>query len=207
VLFLLALGCHDVDTPFPEGMEPLEDNLASCPEGTGAHPYPEEIVLVSGTSEAFAWTHACAYVLAPAVDTWEALQQPDVVVDRRRVAEWSATFDVEEGYDFSMRIHQLVRDIITVEYDVTWRHVLVEGRTTAPEVLALRWQKTFGASVIDVLEGSAVVRAVDDDVTELELIEHLHAPTQGSGTIESFLTDLHTDVVAWVNGEELPEYR
>ncbi|MBW1880132.1 MAG: hypothetical protein JRJ84_17360 [Deltaproteobacteria bacterium] len=206
LLLLLALGCRNVETPFPEGMEPLEENRATCPEGSGAHSFPEEIELVSGRGDEFDWTHACAYVLASAADTWEALKDPDVVVDRREVAEWSALYDVEEGYDYTMLVHHLVHDLITVEYDITWRHAVVVEGTDAPEILAVRWQKTFGASVIDILEGSMVVRSVEDDVTKLEIAQHLKAATRGPDTMESFQTDLHTDIVAFVNGDELPTY-
>jgi hypothetical protein len=206
MLLLLASGCRAEETPFPVGMEPLEENTASCPDGSGSDPYPEEIGLASGTGDDFYWAHGCAYLHFPAVDAWEAFQDPDVVVDRRRIAEWSAEYDVEQGYDYSMLVHHLVRDLITVEYDITWRHALVDGETTAPEIVAVRWQKTYGASIIHLLEGSAVLRAVDDDVTRIELIEHLEAPREGPEALETFMTDLHADMVAFANGHDLPEY-
>lgn len=197
----LLLGCRAVETPFPPGIEPLEENTASWPEGE-----QETLSITSGETDDYAWAHARGYVHAPAGDVWQALQEPAVVVDRRRVAEYSAEPGVEPAYDFSMRIDYVVREVITVEYELTWRHAVVAGDGAAPEVLGIRWQKTYGDAVLDLLEGSMVVRAEDDELTSLEIIEHLAAPTAGPGDIEGYFQDLHTDVVAFVSGHELPTY-
>lgn len=184
-------------------MEPLSDNVAECPANES-----EALSMVSGVDDedGYNWTHACGWVHAPALDVWLALQDVDVVVDRRGVAEYSAEYDVEAGYDYSMLVHHVVRDVITVEYDVTYRHAVAQGDPEDPEVVGIRWQKTFGTSILDILEGSMVIRAEDDALTKLELIEHLKAPTQGPERIEGYFTDLFDDVVDYVNGRDLQEF-
>jgi len=91
---------------------------------------------------------------------------------------------------------------------MTWRQSAVEGDQLEPEVVGVRFQKTFGTVFIDILRGSVVLRraAEDDQVTELEMIEHIAAAQGGPETLKSYLTDLHTSVIARVHGAALPVY-
>ena len=131
-------GCFgEEQTPFPPGLEPLEaENLAAFPEPSEAQPHPEQLVMARSfapeTVERTHSVHARGYVRAPLVDVWEALRDPDVGADRRTFSEWSSTEGVEPDYDYSYVIHSVIENVITVEYDVTWRHGVVEGRLEAP---------------------------------------------------------------------------
>lgn len=196
---LLAGGCFsDQKTKFPPGLEPLEEDLAEPPVSQD-EPYPEQLSLRRGSDD-WDWVHARAYVHAPLARTWEALRDPLVDVDDGRVDDWSITYDVEDGYDYSYRIHNVSEDIITVEFDITWRHGAVEGTVDAPELVAIRYQKTNGTEFIDMLRGSIVLRPVDDEVTELEMVEHLQAAAGGTPEIEAYFNDVFSDTLAFVHG-------
>lgn len=192
-------GCFGNEkTSFPEGLEPLEENTADPPVSQD-EPFPEALSMRHGQDE-WDWVHARAYVHASMSRTWEALRDIDVCVDDGRVDRWSVTYDVEEGYDYSYRIHNVADDIITVEFDITWRHGAVEGTVSDPELVAIRYQKTNGTEFIDRLEGSIVLRPVEDGITELDMVEHLEATAAGPEEIEAYFTDVFDDTLAFLNG-------
>lgn len=202
-LLLVALaaasgGCScEEKTEFPPGLEPLEENRADPPVSQD-EPFPEILSMTRG-SDSYDWVHARAYVHAPIARTWEALRDYQVDVDDGRVDDWSVTVDVEEGYDYSYRIHNVANDIITVEFDITWRHGAVEGTVEEPELVAIRYQKTNGTDFIDVLEGSIVLTPIEDDVTELDMVEHLEAAAGGTAEIEAYFADVFEDTLAFVH--------
>lgn len=194
-------------TTFPEGLEPLSENTAPAPDPVGGDVHPEVLNIVRGEKPTYAWSHARGFVKAPLKDVWSAMRVRAVSVDRRKVARWSVTEDVEEGYDDSYRVHNEVESIIDVWFDLTWRHGAVLGTAEAPEQIAVRWQKTDGTVFIAQLEGSMFAEEVADGVTELALIEHLEG-SNGAGheEIESFMRDYFASVVEVAHGRPLPEY-
>lgn len=198
-LALSTVACFgDEKTEFPAGLEPLEENRAE-PPASQDEPYPEILSVARGNGD-FDWVHARAFVHAPLASTWEALRDIEVCVDDGRVDDWSVTWDVEEGYDYSYRIHNVAEDIITVEFDITWRHGAVEGSVDDPELVAIRYQKTNGTEFIDILRGSIVLRPVEDEVTELDMVEHLDGAAAGTPEIEAYFADLLADTLAFVHG-------
>ena len=194
-MIVWLLACGSKETVFPAGLEPLAPNAAVFPAQD-----TEEVDLVVGSEDAFDWANARGFVHAPLADVWTALKQPDTTVDRRAVDEWTVDFDVEPDYDVSYVVHNRVVDLVTVEYDLTWR----QGESD--EAVSARWQKTAGASIIDLLEGSIVLTAVEDDVTSVEIVEHLKTPGDETGRLTSFFTDLWASLVAASHGEPLPVY-
>ena len=202
---VLATGCKSVETPFPQGLEPLEENRAELPAPEGSEPRPERLEAVSGETDDFWWTHARGYVHADISQTWQALQEIPVNVDRREVDEWTWDLIEPPAYDHEYVIHNTVFDIITVQFDVTWRHGLVVGTSDVPEVVGIRFQKTFGSDVIELLEGSIVLLAAQED-TEIQLIEHVHAFSGSPQTTESYLRDLFQDAVDQVHGRPLQTF-
>lgn len=193
-------------TEFPDGLEPLEEIAFPARPMTEGVP-AEAMELVTGRNDdGVLWGHLRGYVHAPLDEVWLAYQQPEVVVDRRRVFAYTAREGVEPDYDFSMAIDQVVRDIITVEYTLTWRHGAV-GDPADPDKVAMRWQKTSGSNLIEVLRGSVVLLPTGfDGITEVQSIEHLRAPLTSTDEIEGLLTDVWTDTLAFVHGQELPVY-
>ncbi len=197
----MVSGClKDEETPFPAGLEPLEDNTAVFPEDGS-----ETLNVVGGETDDWVFAHSRGYVHAPLADTWAAFRDPAVNTDRRRVSEYSTEPVDDADVDYSYVIHTTVHDIIDVDYDITWRHGLKDGTLELPESAAIRWQKTFGAAIIETLEGSIVLREGDDGITEVEIIQHLGAPGRESEEIEQFHLDMHADAVATVNGVALDE--
>lgn len=205
-------GCFEnVETEFPPGLEPWESpNEAPLPEPRDGDAHPEEITFVRKRWENNAVSvHARAYVQADVATTFAAVRHPLAGADRRP----SVTFTYEEGvdpeYEYSHRSHLVIPDIITVEMELTWRSGVVEGTAEQPTITATRWQKTWGSSVIGLLEGSVVCRRVTDDVTELQIQYHLNAFGQGYETVEDYLTKYYASILLLAHGtppEELPPH-
>lgn len=209
--FALGLtGCFgNESTEFPSGLEPLDGmNRAPRPDLDANGVLPETVSFARGETNEWEWVHGRGFVKAPLGETWLAFQDPEVVIDRREVDEWQVDENVEPGFDRSFVVHNTVHDFITVNFDMTWRQSVVEGDEAAPEVVAIRFQKTFGTVFITILRGSVVLRSApeDDGITEIELVEHIDAAQGGADTIQSYLTDLHASVVARVHGRALPVY-
>jgi hypothetical protein len=193
---LLLAACGGREVPFPDGLEPLETNTAVFPEDEA-----EILAFECGAAGDWDFCHARGFVHADVADTWDALKEPDVGVDRRRVEEWTVEHDVEDGYDVSYRVHTRVEDLVTVEYDLTWRQGAVDD-----DIAAIRWQKTEGSSLVEVLEGSVVLEQ-QGDVTAVEIVQHLGTPAANDvENMQAYLEDLHRSVVAWTRGDELPTY-
>lgn len=210
-MILLLLACRPpepVETPSAGQLAPLEDvNLAPEIPVDGDDLAPESILFASGErDDGLYWAHAKANVHASLPTVWGCLQHVDTVVDRREVDEWTSEPSSEPGFDYAVVIHNTVRDIITIEYQLLWLHEIQDGSSESPTEIIAVWQKTDGASVISLLQGSAVLTAEGDDVTRIELIEHLQATLRDEETIVSYLTDLYDSVAACAHGQALPAY-
>jgi hypothetical protein len=207
IALLCLAGCFGSrESDFAPGLEPLEEIRAPAPTSANGS-LPEAFELVLGQhDDGTNWGHLRGYVHAPMIDVWEAYQQADVVVDRRRVHTFTPRLGVEEEYDYSMAIDTVVRDIITVEYTVTWRHGAV-GDELDPEKVAIRWQKTHGSPLIDTLRGSIVLLPTRfNSITEVHSIEHLKAPRTSTDDVEGLLSDVWADLIAYVHGRSLQSF-
>ncbi len=194
----LCAGCFgDETTEFPPGLEPLEPASVDLPGEV-----EETVVVAHGEGDDYEWAHARGYVRAGVDAVFEAMRDPAICVDEREVAEWTAAVVEGSEYEHEYVIHNTVEDVFTVEFDVTWRfgHVGEDGW------LAARWRKTFGTSLISRLEGSVIVRPVDDELSEIEVVEQIDAAASGEEQIAHFVGDLHARIVARVHGQELPTY-
>ena len=203
LMLLLCTGCFgSSETPFQPGLEPLDDMAVEAPDG-----FVEDYATTAGEGSDYNWAQLRGYVHADMADVWDAYKIDDVVVDRQRVASWSSTTGVEPEYDFSMAVDHVVEDTITLEYVVNWRHGVAAGTVDAPEKMSMRWQKTSGSDLINLLEGSVVLLETSEEgVVEVQMIEHLKAPLTGTEDILRLLEGIYVDVVATVHGEPLPEY-
>lgn len=212
VLAALIAGCtppEPVDFGDPDQLAPLEDvNLAPEVPGQPGDPFPEQLAFASGEDlEADRyWAHARGWVHADCADVWAALRVHEVMVDRRSVDEWTVESDVLPEFDFSFVVHNTVHDFLTVNFDLTWVHEVQVGDLSVPERVVVRWDKTDGTGFIDLLSGSMVLHRIDGGLCELEAIEHLRAAREDETTLVQYLTDLHADVVATVQGQPLPDY-
>jgi len=205
----LLVGCNqNVKSPFPEGLEPLEKNKASWPAGSG---YPETLSCASGTNEdedvgEYTWVHCKTYVNHPIADVYAAYQKPRVVIDRRAVNEIDVTWDVEPEYDVSYRVHHTVHDVITVEFESTWRHGDVDGYEDELTEVGSRWQKTWGTEVIELIRGSIFTTEVDANNTGLEIVVHQKTLQADEPLMMDYIRDLQTDILAETDGKSLPTY-
>jgi len=204
---LLLSGCLGSEaTEFPPGLEPLEDNLVEAPMGSIDDPYPEGWVLEGFDRGPYDTVHARGYMSAPVAEIWQAFRNPDVGADRRTAAEWRSEALEEEAYE-SFVVHSVVHDIVTVEWSTTWRLGLVAGTEAEPDAVAIRWQKTEGASILRLIEGSLVLRAAGDgSVTEIDLIYNVNALGAGLTEYELYVEDILRDALAVAKGDPLPTY-
>lgn len=197
----LACACTGEEaTPFPDDFAALEAVSVDAPaEGT------EGANFASGEVGDQAWGHAHLRVLAPSADVWEALQRPEVGVDRRRVDNFSVLPHEDPSADVAYIVHTRVEELLTVEYELTWRHLLVQGEVEEPERVAIRWQKTWGAAIIESIAGSVGVYSEGDE-TRVEIVEHLVSPGTGAVDAEAFLRDFSASILAASHGDPLPEW-
>ena len=202
-LFLLQ-ACGSTETVFPPGLEPIGDLKVSRDDTSEAN-LEEGLLLEAGIDEDI-WVHARGYVHAGVADVWGALQDERVFIDRRAVSEYSIEWDTEPEYDVSFLVSQSVEDILTVEYDVGWRHGVAGGTIEAPEALAIRFQKVSGTSLIERMEGSIVVLEVQEGISEVQFQEHMETPLPDTSDLESYIQDLYTEILLFVKGSPLPSY-
>lgn len=196
-------GCYgETETSFPAGLAPLGESRVEASSEGG---FPEELQMVSG-SDIDTWVHARGYLHAPVSEVWKALQDEQVFVDRRAVSEYTIEWDTEPEYDVSFVVSQTVEDIITVSYDVGWRQGFVDGTLEGPETVAIRFQKVFGTELIKRMEGSIVLVTVEEGFSEFQFQEHMETPIPDTDSLESFVTDMYAEMLAWVHGEDLPTY-
>jgi hypothetical protein len=172
-------------------------NLADPPAATAIERYPETLSFarrmwtMPGTSTRVLSVHARAYVQAPIAQVFVAARDPQTGRDPVSSHGFSVlAWATDPAYAFSYRTHVVVNNVVTLEWDVDWRHGIVEGTPAAPRVTASRWQKTMGSSAIEVIEGSLVLRAVEGqpNVTEVLYQYHLKAPFSSHETIVDYLT-------------------
>ncbi|QQR88906.1 MAG: hypothetical protein IPJ88_11830 [Myxococcales bacterium] len=211
-LFVVSLlaGCDEnVLSEFPVGLEPLEENLAGVPAELDGDPFPETLNMISGSKDGYDWVHARGFVHAPVAEVYAALSTPLASVDRREVDRWEIVEEQPESelYDFVYTVKNTKNALITVHYDVQWRHGVVERTDDGePDITATRYQKIWGTSYIDLLEGSVLAYGRDETLTELEFVHHLDATRAGVSQIKSFIGDYYADVLAIVRDTPMPEF-
>lgn len=207
-LLLSMLACFgDEITPFPAGLEPLEDCSAGYPSASGSDDTPQGILTNSGQEEDWRWATGCGYLDADVATAWRAIQDEDVVTDRRKASQWERADDGHEpDYDVSFRVWTEVEDILTVDYTIDWRQGVWEGDAEAPESVVARWQKTDGIEIIELLEGSILLDATEDGGSRIQVVEHLEAPGYDPEDLAQYIEDLHASIVAAAAGQALPAY-
>jgi hypothetical protein len=190
-------GCQDdIETPFPAGLEPLEDNkLAANPDG----PFVEELRVMSSNTDMIR-VYARGFVLAPIDQVWEASKNPEANVAKCSTTTQTITPDNETQYESSFLVHYVVNDILTVEWDDQWRY----GRIT-PELGMIKHQKVQGSDFISLSEGTIQVLATSDPgVTELSFVEHLEAIQATASDVVEGVQHNYDALVAVAHGNPIP---
>lgn len=207
VLLGLAAGCGgDEATTFPPGLQPFEPVTVPLPAATAGEAFPEVFVTRAGEGADYEWAQGRGYVHAPLARVYEALRDPDITTDRRRVSEYSVTLNSEPEYPFSYRVHNIVHDLVTIEFDMSWRLGPNDGSEAAPTAVSAVYQKTFGSTFIDVLRGDIVARQVDANTTDIEMVRHIRSSGAGGPEAAIYLRDVYNSVLARVRGQPLPRY-
>ncbi len=201
---LLLVACSgkadDSAVVVPAGLDPLEDNAASLPSD-------ETVNLVSNDDNAYHDTNARGRILAAIGDVTACVQNPDVGVDRRRVASYTVTNDVNADYPVSYAVLTNVEDVVNITYTITW----LQG-DRGDGTYGVRWSKTAddatdaNANLLTLLEGSVLLQPIDGTSTDVGIIEHLQATMTSTADTEQFTGDFYASLVACAHGDALPTY-
>lgn len=200
---LLALsGCQDsVATPFPPGLEPLEDNPVPVQQG-GAY---TEMLRTMTTDSPYIEIYARGYVLTPPGVAWAASKDPQVDIARCSTDEQMVTVDAPTTYEFSFVVHYIVHQVVTVEWDDQWRFGTITGTPEAPTLAIIKHQKTQGSDFITLSEGTTQFTPTDDpNVTELAFVEHLDAVGGGVSDVLAGVQYHYDSIVAVAHGNPQP---
>ncbi|MFT4623820.1 MAG: hypothetical protein ACI8PZ_002476 [Myxococcota bacterium] len=204
---LAAVGCaKEVDRGFPDDIAPLEDNRAPSVKSRTEGGLNFECGEKTEEDPPYYWCHAKGWVEAPIADVYAATQVPAVNVDRREVAEWDVTWDVDADAEVSYRIDIVVKNIITVEYSAVWGHTVHQGTEAEPEVTWCVFDTVEGDNLIQVYRGSIVLVAEEDGLTEFQYIQHLKTPMRDETQIEQTIRDIYADVLDHVHGRDLQSF-
>lgn len=200
---MFACKDKEVDYAFPDGVEPLEENTAEWPADMA-----EELSYVVGEEDEYHWAHAKAYVHADINDVYPCLLTAEVNVDRREIADWSVTEDVEEGYEHSYAIwNQTYPTLgIAVEYTDTWRHGSTLDADGALALVVTSWKMTEGNDYMYLKENSVVTEIADEGITSLDMVGRLSAALRDGETTAQYYADFHADLIACVSGADYPTY-
>lgn len=196
VLLAVGAGCQsNVHTPFPPGLEPLEDNpvtLSTVAEG-----------LVTQSSDSpYVKIYGRGYVLAPPATVWAAAKSPAPNIAKCSTDRQDVTENNEPGYEYSFLVHYTVNNILTVEWDDQWRFGTIIDE---PFLGMIKHQKIQGSDFISLSEGTIEVDATDDpNVTELSFVEHLDATSAGVSDVIKGMQHNYDSLVAVSHGNPVP---
>lgn len=204
-LFALALvglvACqHDVETPFPAGLEPFEPDPVPPLTGT-----PTETLQTQTNDGGFIHVYGRGDVLAPPATVWAAAKNPEVLAAVCSTTKHTSIVGDEPQYEYSFVIHYEEDNILTVIWDDQWRFGTVEGTPDAPTLAMIKHQKIDGSSFISRSEGTIEVLATDDDnVTELDFVEHLDSVGASTDDVLRGVTHTYQSIVAATHGLPSP---
>lgn len=201
-LFLTSLlaACQDnVATPFPPGLEPLEDNIvpdqAELIEGLRTESRTSDSIRVFGRG----------FVVSEPARLWALTKRPEAMYARCSTDEQTVMAENDPAYEYSFLVHYVVRDILTVEWDDQWRYGVIEGDLDAPELAMIKHQKTRGSDFISVSEGTIQVLATSDPgVSELAFVEHLDAVSGTADQVIKGMQDNYDALIALAHGAPIP---
>ena len=204
---LASAGCQDnVTTPFPVGLEPLEDNLVPVQQGG------EKLEMLRTTStdiDSEIAIYGRGYVLVAPSVMWPASKNPDANDASCSTNQQIVTPNNDTAYEYSFLVHYVVNNILTVEWDDQWRWGTIQDGTGSGSDDAffgmMKHQKTQGSSFIELSEGTVQVTATDDpNVTELAFVEHLKAAGGGVSDVLAGVQHNYDSLVAVGHGNPIP---
>jgi hypothetical protein len=199
---ITAAGCQsDVKTPFPPGLEPLEDNAVPAQQG-GA--YTETLRTATSDTD-YIHVYGRGYVLVAPSVMWPASMMPGADVALCSTDQQMITPNNDPAYEFSFLVHYVVNNVLTIEWDDQWRFGVIEGTPDAPTFGMIKHQKISGSSFITLSEGTIQVLATDDpNVTELDFVEHLNAAGGSVADVLKGVQHNYDSLVAVAHGNPVP---
>lgn len=204
---LVSAGCQDdIATPFPVGLEPLEDNLVPVQQGG------DKLEMLRTTSTNVASEIAIygrGYVLVAPTVVWPASKVPEANFAACSTNEQMVMPNNDTAYEYSFLVHYVVNNILTVEWDDQWRWGTIQdgtGSGSDAEFFGMvKHQKTQGSSFIELSEGTMEVTATDDPtVAELAFVEHLKAAGGSVDDVMKGVQHHYDSIVAVAHGNPIP---
>jgi hypothetical protein len=201
-LSLLLVGCqHDVATPFPAGLEPLEDNPVPVLQGGDR----TETLVTQADDTDFIHIYGRGYALAPPGIVYAGTKNPMVMVAVCSTNQQQITPDNDPSYEFSFLVHYVVNNVLTVEWDDQWRYGTIDGTVDDPTLAMIKHQKIQGSSFITTSEGTVEISATDDpNVTELAFVEHLDSVGGSDADVTKGMQHNYAAIVAAAHGNPIP---
>jgi hypothetical protein len=172
---------------FPEGLEPLEDNLAAEP-GIG------ELTTESGNARP-SWGHGRARYAASSGEVWIALKDPTTLVNTWATDRQNVETEFDPNYEFSFVVNYTVDDLVKVQWAEEFRYGTIEGPPEAPGLGMIRYQMVYGSEFIDLIEGSYQVLAIDETTTEVQMVQHVQALSGGHEDIVDTFEHIHAGLL------------
>jgi hypothetical protein len=205
VAVIATSACQDnVATPFPAGLEPLEDNLVPVQQGGER---TETLRTDSTDDNDEIEIYGRGYVLVDPMTVWAASKNPDANDAACSTNAQMVMPNNDPAYEFSFLVHYVVNNILTVEWDDQWRWGTIEPGTGSGSQFfgMIKHQKTQGSSFIELSEGTIQVTATDDpNVTELAFVEHLQAAGGGVSDVLKGVQHNYDALVAVSHGNPIP---
>lgn len=207
---VLLWGCGkdlapDSQSAIPDGLARLADCPVEAPAADELGARPELFEQASGEDGDLKWACGRGWVAADIAVVWAGLREPQVMVNNREVAEYTVDVHEDPAFDYGWTLHNVVHDVLTVEFDVAWNHGAVAGTVDAPSEVSARFAKVEGTPFISLMEGHVWLTATDD-YTLVELYQQMEAAQDPSEQIALFEQDMFAELLAWGHGEPLPEF-
>lgn len=200
-LLVSAAACQDdVATPFPEGLEPFEDNPVELDD-----PLTAEMLHAITQDGDTIKVYGRGYVQASPAKLWALTHNPPAMIALCSTDEQQVTENTEPVYEYSFLVHYTVHNVLTVEWDDQWRYGIVVGTPEDVQLGMIRHQKIQGSDFITLSEGSVQVLATaDPNVSELAFVEHLDAIQGGVSDVLKGMQRNYDALVALVHEAPTP---
>jgi hypothetical protein len=197
LLTVVAAGCQDdIATPFPEGLEPLDDDAEA---GAIDAPNEEDLVTRAVDDDGFVKVYGKGYIFAPLAEVFAAAQVPEALIARCNTNAQTVVQVPDEMFTLSFDVSYRVDNILTVEWTDRWR-----GEFVGDDKVMIKHQKIMGSDFIDISRGTIQLIATSDDVTEIQFVEHLQAISGGIDEVVKGTVDTYAGIRAGVHGEPIP---
>jgi hypothetical protein len=197
---VLAACQDDVTTPFPEGLEPFEDNPVELDD-----PLTAEMLHASTDDGDTIKVYGRGYVQTSPARLWALTHQPTAMVAVCSTDEQHITENTEAPYEYSFLVHYVVHNVLTVEWDDQWRYGVILGTPDDVQLGMIRHQKTQGSDFISLSEGSVqVLSTPDPNVSELAFVEHLDAIQGGVSDVLKGMVRNYDALVALAHDAPTP---